>query len=325
MKVFVTGGTGSVGLAVAEAFLARGHTPFLFAMAPVPARFGERAPLRDVAFVHGDIRSAHDLERALGVCRPDIVIHLAAVTPDLDAEKAAPERITEVNISGVASLMKAVRAIPDIRRVVMASSVAVYGHVDPAEGMISEDHPLAPHSLYGISKVAAEKTALRLAEIYQMDVRIARIGPVYGPWEHGTAVRPMLSPHAQLLERLLRGEPVILDRRMAGDWLYSRDAGRGIASLALAQVLKHDIYNIGNGSVSTVAEWGTVMASVLHGAPITHSVPGKAPTILSPLRQDRAPLSIDRLLQDTDYVPCFTGADTVVNYLNWLEQYPDDL
>ncbi|WP_342629906.1 NAD(P)-dependent oxidoreductase [Nguyenibacter vanlangensis] len=325
MKIFVTGGTGSIGLAVAEALLAQGHMPVLFATTAVPPRFGERAPFRGMGFIQGDIGSAYDLDRALGASRPDIVIHLAAVTPDPDAERAAPARVTEINISGVASLMAAARAVPGLQRVVIASSVAVYGPVDPAEGEIPESRPLAPSTLYGISKAAAERTALRLGEIYGLDVRVARIGPVYGPWEHGTAVRPMLSPHAQLLALLLRGKPAVLDRPMAGDWLYSRDAGAGIAALALAPGLTHDIYNIGSGDTSTVVEWGRAMATALRGASVVLAGPGEDSNIRSALQRDRAPLSIDRLVRDTGHEPRFAGTAAVADFLGWLEQYPDDM
>ncbi|GBR52185.1 NAD-dependent epimerase/dehydratase family protein [Gluconobacter sphaericus] len=322
MKILITGGTGFVGLALAEALLKLGHVPVLFAMTPVAPWFGSRAPFRDVKFIEGNVCSASDVGAAVEACAPEIVIHLAAMTPDLATEKASPARITEINVSGVANLLCVLQNACNVRRVVIASSVAIYGPVDPAEGPIEETRLLAPQSLYGITKLAAEKMALRLGDIYGMDIRLARIGPVYGPWEHDTGVRPLLSPQAQVLSLLKAGKKAVLGREMWGDWLYSRDAGAALAAIALSTRLRHAIYNVGNGHVSAVATWGTVMAEALHAPGISLAGGGDDANVHFPMKQDRAPLSIARLRQDTDFIPSFT--DTLNDYLTWLEHYPND-
>jgi len=54
-------------------------------------------------------------------------------------------------------------------------------------------------SLHAISKFAAERVALRLRQLWQLDLVCARLGSVIGPWERDTGVRDTLSPHLQKL------------------------------------------------------------------------------------------------------------------------------
>jgi nucleoside-diphosphate-sugar epimerase len=43
---------------------------------------------------------------------------------------------------------------------------------------------VAPAALYGVTKLAEEQTALRLGQVYDIDTRAIRMGPVFGPWEY---------------------------------------------------------------------------------------------------------------------------------------------
>ena len=67
-----------------------------------------------------------------------------------------------------------------------------------------------PVALYGISKVAAEQAALRIAQLRDIDVRVIRLGPVFGPWELPSRVRDALSPHHQILAMARDGIDVVL-------------------------------------------------------------------------------------------------------------------
>ncbi|MFC7398070.1 NAD-dependent epimerase/dehydratase family protein [Chelatococcus sp. GCM10030263] len=317
MSIAITGGTGFVGLALAEALQNAGHPVVLFGSAPLPTRFADA--FAEAATFVGDVRDPKGIDSLLDTCAPAAVVHLAAVTPDREVEMSDPAAVIGVNVGGIANVMRSMARLPARPRLILASSVAVYGFDEPLTGSFDEDYtPLKPVSLYGITKLAAEQTAVRLAELYQIDLRIIRLGPVFGPWEHATGLRPLLSPHAQVLDVWSRGEEAILPRALLGDWLYSRDAGRGIAAVLESDRLHHTVYNLGGGVSTSVADW----CERLGASPLSRgwrlARPGEEPNILFSLPRDRAPLDIHRITADTGYRPAYPGGRAVEDHLAWL-------
>ena len=81
-------------------------------------------PLRDkVEIMHGDITVMGDVVEALVAAKPDRVLNLAYI---LGASEADPHPQVKINILGMDHCFEAARLL-DIRRVVYASSLAVYG------------------------------------------------------------------------------------------------------------------------------------------------------------------------------------------------------
>lgn len=322
MRILITGGTGFVGLATAEVLLAAGHEVTLFAASDIPERYRGAGSLNGANILIGDICDEAGVGAAVAKARPQAVLHLAAMTPDKQAEREIAARIIGVNVGGTATLLKVLSTAPDLKRVVCTSSVAVYGHVAISDGPIFEDHmPLSPMSLYGITKVAAEQTALRLSSLYGLDLRIARLGPLFGPWEYHTGVRPLLSPHAQVLHQWRAGYPAKLARPLLGDWLYSRDAAEGLRLLLDTTTLNHTIYNVGAGASATILDWarGFSEATSGHGAALAGH--GDGPNVTVSMADDRAHLSIDRLSQDTGYTPQHHGKRVLADHAAWLSTY----
>ncbi|SEH30994.1 NAD(P)-dependent oxidoreductase [Rhizobium sp. NFR12] len=322
MRVLITGGTGFIGLATAEALLALGHEVFLFAPAPLSAAFANAPTLTGARLLLGDIRAEADIVSALTAARPDAVLHLAAITPDADAERRMPAMVIEVNIGGTANLLKALSDTGGTNRLVTTSSVAVYGQIDAENSPIVEDISLPdPNGLYGITKLAAEKTAIRLAGLYDIDVRIGRLGPVFGPWEHGTGVRPLLSPHAQVLQQWRQGEVARLPRPMSGDWLYSRDAAAGLVALLTGQRLQQVVYNIGPGWTETVEAWALHLSQMVAAPGVRLTMDNEQPTVRISMPRDRAALSIDRLVADTGFTPRYRLEEAATDYADWLNNF----
>lgn len=168
MKVFVTGGTGFVGVHVVAALQQRGHAvTCLLRDAQKAARvFGTHAP----ALVPGDLGDAPALAR--GCAAADAVVHLAGLT----AARSRAE-LFAVNVGGVQAMADAVRASgADVRRFVHVSSLAAAG---PVTGGVepSGREAARPVSDYGRSKLAGEEPVRRLSLAWT----ILRPPAVYGP------------------------------------------------------------------------------------------------------------------------------------------------
>lgn len=318
MSTLITGGCGFIGLALAEQLLRQGRRVVLFDRNPLPA--GLRAALPDGALevVTGDILDVAALQRVMREHYVEQVIHAAAVTPDRQREIRDTASVVEVNINGAVALVQACVAEPTLRRVLVLSSVAVYGFAQPPGPTYRETSAWPqPTALYGITKLAAEQIALRMAELHGLDLCVARLGPVYGPWEYATGVRDMLSPHTQTLHAAQEGKDVCLPHTLQADWIYSRDAARALTLLLDATRLAHRIYNVGGDVTTDLAQWCALLNERWPQLRVTLAQHPEEATVHYGLPGTRPALSTERLRQDTGWSPAYTLAEAATDYLHW--------
>ncbi|MCQ3002920.1 NAD(P)-dependent oxidoreductase [Pseudomonas syringae] len=321
MATLITGGSGFIGLALAEQLLRNGQTVVLFDRQPAPSALLDALPKGVVEQVTGDIRDVALLKSVMAQHSVDQVVHAAAITPDLQRETRDASTVLDVNINGTVALVLACTEQPSVRRVLLVSSVAVYGFAPPPGPTYREDQAWPqPTGLYGISKLASEHISLRMAELHGLDLCIARLGPVFGPWEYATGVRDMFSPHTQTLEAALNHQEACLPHSLLADWIYSRDAADALARLLTSTTLKHRLYNVG-GEVQTdlpqwcghLSErwptWSARLAQRPEDATVRYGLPGTRPA-----------LSTERLRQDTDWSPAHSLAEAATDYLHWRSQ-----
>ena len=148
--IVVTGGAGFIGSHIVRALLARGDRVRVLDDFSTGRRENITEVLADVELFEGDVRDEELVTRALAGA--DSVLHEAAV-PSVALSFERPGLVESVNVAGTATVLGAARA-QDVRRVVLASSCAVYG--DPVAVPIREDATAMPLSPYAVGKLAAE-------------------------------------------------------------------------------------------------------------------------------------------------------------------------
>jgi nucleoside-diphosphate-sugar epimerase len=153
MNVLVTGALGNVGAYAVDALLEEGHDVVAFDVASRRARRLASGLGPRVKLVWGDVTSPAALGAALrGV---DAVVHLAAILPPHVDE--APALARRVNVDGTRSLIQQMEASPAAKRLVFASSQAIFGGVQDREPPLRVETPAAPTDEYGRHKVECER------------------------------------------------------------------------------------------------------------------------------------------------------------------------
>lgn len=154
MKILVTGGAGYLGSVLVPQLLADGHeVRVLDRLLYEPGTLLSCFAYQTFEFLRGDVRERETLQRALdGV---EAVIPLAALV-GMPVCNRHPREAREVNLEAIA-LLNELRA-PE-QKVLFPNSNSGYG-TKSGERYCTEETPLEPISLYGQTKVEAEKLLL---------------------------------------------------------------------------------------------------------------------------------------------------------------------
>jgi nucleoside-diphosphate-sugar epimerase len=92
--ILLTGGSGFVGLNVAEQLLARGEELVIFDLRAPPPFFSK------ARFVQGDVSDFQTVQKIFADHSPSEVIHMSAITAGPERDAREPLRIAEVNLIG---------------------------------------------------------------------------------------------------------------------------------------------------------------------------------------------------------------------------------
>ncbi len=158
MRVLVTGGAGYIGSHTLVELLMQGHEVacvdnYSNGAPEALRRVGELVPEGALEAHEADIRNTEALDRIFGAFRPDAVIHFAGLKA-VGESVEKPLEYYDVNVTGTLSLLRAMDRA-GCERIIFSSSATVYG--EPVFLPYTEDHPLAPTSVYGHTKCMAEQ------------------------------------------------------------------------------------------------------------------------------------------------------------------------
>jgi nucleoside-diphosphate-sugar epimerase len=306
--ILVTGGAGFVGLNVVEQLRARGEE----------VRVADLdKPAIDVPFVRADVARPSE-EMFAGVKR---VIHLAAITADPARDAREPALIAEVNLLGTIRMLEAARR-HGVERFVYASTGALYGNAG-----VGVDHPLdeeadrpVPETLYGITKYAAERTCVRLGSLWNLDVRIGRLGTAFGRWEHATGARTVISPPTQIAALARRGQDAVFFKLGATDYIYAPDLAAAIIAVMDAKGPTHRLYHLGTGAAWSLPEWCELLAQRFPKFRWRESTQEAECNVMPLTRITRTRFS-NRRLQELGWRPRFTLAQARDDYLDWMDKH----
>jgi UDP-glucose 4-epimerase len=182
-RILVTGGAGFIGSHLVERLLYEG------AKVTVLDNFntGKEHNLKMVynhpnfRFVKGDIRNRSLVDEV--VDGQNIVFHFCDDS-DIRSAAAHPDSYVEQNIMGLYYVLESMRK-HNVKTILFPSSTTVLGEIKkwPA----SEDHgPLAPLSLYGGAKLAAEGLISAWANTFGLTAIVFRfVGIIGGRMDHG--------------------------------------------------------------------------------------------------------------------------------------------
>lgn len=169
----------------------------------------------------------------------EIVFHLAA-QPGVRFSLENPVVTNRINTEGTLCVLMAAKKT-NVKKVINASSSSVYGNLKYSP--VDESHPNNPLSIYGVSKLAAEKYCDIYNKIHKQSVISLRYHTVYGP-----RGRPDMAIF-KWIDALYHNKPITIfgDGTQTRDMTFVDDIVDGTLNASTANHISSDVFNLSSG------------------------------------------------------------------------------
>lgn len=241
-QILVTGGCGFIGSNFVRMMLERHPTLSIINLDKLTyaGNLENVADLQDNPrhiFCKGDIADAALLNSLLQQHQLDAVINFAAES-HVDRSILDSGPFVQTNIVGTQVLLDACRRAK-VPRYLQVSTDEVYGSLG-ADGLFTEETPLAPNSPYSASKAAADLLVRAYHHTFEFPAIITRCSNNYGPFQFPEKLIPLF------ISNLMEGKsvPVYGTGENVRDWIHVLDHCRGIEA-ALLRGRPGEVYNFG--------------------------------------------------------------------------------
>jgi UDP-glucose 4-epimerase len=260
--VLIVGGAGFIGKALIDELLAAGEPVVVYD----DFSSGTRLPSRSgLTLIEGDLRDREHVFQVVREHRPRAVYHLAAFAyiPYCDEH---PIEATQVHVLGTQILFEACREV-GIDRMIMASTAAVYGVSDQPH---RESDARDPQEFYGMTKVVGELQLAMFQKTSGISCVATRFFNVYGRGETNPHVIPEIFRQLRETGKLKLGNitPV-------RDLIHVTDIGRALKMCLDAPLPPYEVFNIGTGTVYSVADVVAELESILQHAIVVEQDPAR--------------------------------------------------
>jgi len=308
MIYLITGGAGFIGSHVVESLLTSGDQVRVFDNFTTGKRDNLPDGFSNLEVIDGDIRDREAVRKAMrGVSK---VVHLAALV-SVPESIAHPDLCFDINAQGTQIVLDEARRA-GVRKVVLASSAAVYG--DNMHLPLAESERAIPLSPYGLDKLYAEQLGKTYQGLYGINVTALRFFNVFGPRQDpGSSYSGVISI---FMQRMLAGERVSIfgDGQQTRDFVYVKDV---IAAIMLA--LSHQdrgfyCFNVGRGMQVSVCELYRQLCALIGTDMAVDFLPSRAGDIVA------SEADISAISELLDYAPSCDLQQGLAETVTWYRE-----
>ena len=322
--ILVTGGAGYIGSHTVRELRERGMDVVVYDNLST----GHIESIGDTPFVKGDLFDVELLRKTFREYGVDSLIHFAAYSL-VGESMVNPAKYYHNNVAGTLALLDAMLA-ENVKYLVFSSSAATYG--DCGDGLITENSPQNPTSVYGQTKLMMEQFMQDYDKAYGMKYVALRyfnaagahasgeIGEAHNPESHLIPLILQVSNGKREQINIFGDDYPTHDGTCIRDYIHITDlADAHIKALEyLKNGGKSTYYNLGNGNGFSVKEVIDTVEKVV-GSPVKKQVVERRPG-------DPASLvaSSEKIQKELGWKPKYDTLDSIVaSAWKWHSTHPD--
>lgn len=263
MRVFVTGGTGFLGLHLVKTLIDDNIEVSCLIRKDTPLRkpFTYKRLIEwNVDLRSGDITDYNALCKALDDSY-DYIFHLAGVVASRNKED-----FERINVQGTRNLLQAIlRADTSFRRLIYMSSISAVGIIN-SDRPLNEKDDLEPATPYGVSKFKGEQLVEEFHRDNDVPTTVVRAPMIYGYGEHLGLIK--------LSSVIARGRIIpIFSDEASMPLVYVKNLVDGITLCAEKSLRSFDKYIISDAKTYTFTEVAERIAECLKIKPFRLRMP----------------------------------------------------
>ena len=324
--ILVYGGNGFIGQHVARYLIDAGETVVVTTNSrpATPVLLREAVAARRAYVEAMDMTDSFAVMSVVSKYRPWITIDASGHRP----KAFSPGRDVSLRTAALVNSLEAAR-VCQVERVVLLSSMDAYWGLDRSQLPYQEDMnvPLLEQGDHFIVQSWVKKSLEVIGNLYRrqlkMDIRFVRASGVYGP-----LYRTFLNVPSRLVRAAVRGihdfeedKGGIPFAEDGYDQVYVKDLARGIGLVALAQNLRHPVYNIGSGRVPTYAELARAVEKARPGYRIQLRTRDRRSGPAGGI--NGVWMDISRARTELGYEPSYSVDQAIADYAAWMSEYPE--
>jgi len=323
-NILVVGGAGYIGSHMCKYLAASGYEPIVLDSLV----HGHKEAVQWGSLIKGSIEDSDLLSHVFSEHEIAAVMHFAAYI-FVGESVEDPGKYYQNNVSATLNLLQSMLAA-DVRKFIFSSTCAVYG--EPVETPMTEDHPFAPISPYGRTKLMVEEILKDFNQAYGLDYTSLRYFNAAGADPDGN-IGEDHDPETHLIPLVLqaalgRRKTLMVfgndypthDGSCIRDYIHVNDLAQAHL-LALEKLLNDDpggIYNLGNGEGHSVLEV-IQTARRLTNQPIPMEIVSRRPGDVSTLIG-----SSRKAMDELGWQPLYNDIEQIIAHAwNWHKKHPN--
>ena len=264
----------------------------------------------DIPLYVQDARDYHPLTHLMNKTKPQVILHLAAVSHATRSNKD-PYSTFDHSLRTLENALDFSRG--NVEHFIFLSSSMVYGHFK--EGQVNEEDHCEPLGIYGALKYSGEKIVIAYNQVFDLPYTIIRPSALYGERCISRRVGQIF------IENALLGNEIAIngDGTDGLDFTYIQDLVEGLTKVIQSPNSKNQIFNLTYGAARSISDMVEILRQ--HFPKISvRSIPKDS------LMPDRGTLSVDKARSLIGYEPTWPIEKGYPQYIAWykelFERYP---
>jgi len=260
----------------------------------------------DIPLYIQDARDYHSLSRILDQIRPQVLVHLAAVSHANRSNKD-PYSTFDHSLRTLENSLDYART-GEVEHFIYFSSSMVYGEFP--DGFVTEETTCNPVGIYGALKFGGEKIVIAYNQVFGLPYTILRPSALYGERCVSRRVGQIF------IENALSGKELVLsgggDDRL--DFTYIDDLVHGVARVIACERSRNQVFNLTYGESRSLSELVAVIQKAFPEVTIREEPRDS-------LMPARGTLCVDKARDLIGYAPEYPIEKGFRRYVDWYHSF----